>query len=85
MCRNNPSRGNRIAGSTPYLQINLRYSSHVPPFLFSDDEPKGYFNHEPAVRRHLLAQIRRLDKEGQVVLRALPQERGGLSDEEVKL
>jgi len=36
--------------------------SHIPPFIYDDAEPKGYFNHEPLVRRRLLAQIRLLDR-----------------------
>ena len=35
--------------------------SHIPPFIFAPDEPKGYFNHEPAVRRAVLDRVRRLD------------------------
>lgn len=32
---------------------------HIPPFLFAADEPKGYFNVEPAKRASLLALARR--------------------------
>ena len=55
--------------------------SHVPPFLFADNEPKGYFNHEPAVRRHLLAQIRRLDKRAKWFTGHFHRNAGGFSEE----
>ena len=55
--------------------------SHIPPFIFSDDEPKGYFNHEPAVRRHLLAQIRRLDRRAKWFCGHFHRNAGGFSEE----
>ena len=55
--------------------------SHIPPFIFADDEPKGYFNHEPAVRRHLLAQIRRLDRRAKWFTGHFHRNAGGFSDE----
>mmetsp|Transcript_24789 Transcript_24789/g.74361 ORF Transcript_24789/g.74361 Transcript_24789/m.74361 type:complete len:151 (+) Transcript_24789:968-1420(+) len=35
--------------------------SHIPPFVEAADEPKGYFNHEPAVRRAVVDRVKRLD------------------------
>jgi len=32
--------------------------SHIPPFVEAADEPKGYFNHEPAVRRAVVDRAR---------------------------
>lgn len=33
--------------------------SHIPPFIFEEDEPKGYFNHEPQARARLLAKLKK--------------------------
>ena len=33
--------------------------SHIPPFIFHEREPKGYFNLLPVVRAQLLAKLRR--------------------------
>lgn len=33
--------------------------SHIPPFVFEHDEPKGYFNLEPAVRKPVLRRMRK--------------------------
>ena len=38
--------------------VHLIAFAHHPPFLFAPDEPKGYFNLEPAVREPLLAKVR---------------------------
>jgi hypothetical protein len=32
--------------------------SHIPPFISTPDEPKGYFNYDPAVRGPLLASLK---------------------------
>ena len=37
------------------------FFSHIPPFIDAPDEPKGYFNHEPEVRKGILALVKRLD------------------------
>ena len=39
--------------------VHLIAFAHHPPFLFAPDEPKGYFNLEPAVREPLLAKVSR--------------------------
>jgi len=33
--------------------------SHIPPFIYAPDEPKGYFNLEPEIRRPVLNRLKR--------------------------
>lgn len=37
---------------------NLVVFSHIPPFIFDEDEPKGYFNIAPEPRRRLVENVK---------------------------